>query len=268
MRIILSALVMLVAFAAAGAKAEDLITEKKVFQIEEFATQSGQKLKAVKVGWESYGALNAEKSNAILICHFFTGNSHAAGKYAPADKTPGYWDAIIGPGKAIDTGKYFVLSSDTLVNLSVGDPKVTTTGPASANPETGKPYGMDFPVVTMRDFIEVQKQLVDSLGIKKLLMVAGPSMGALQTYEWAASYPDMVGRIMAVIGAADADANLVGWLDIWASPIRLDPNWRGGDYYGKTPPLAGLAQALEIVTLHANHWKWANKSFAGPNGAK
>jgi homoserine O-acetyltransferase len=106
-----------------------------------FATQSGRTLKNVKVGWESYGTLNADKSNAILICHVFSGNGHAAGKYAEADKAAGYWDAIIGPGKAIDTSKYFVFSSDTLVNLSPADPSVITTGPASVDPETGKPYG-------------------------------------------------------------------------------------------------------------------------------
>lgn len=241
--------------------AQTLLTEKKTFELPSFTTQSGKALKNVKVGWETYGTLNADKSNAILICHFFSGTSHAAGKYKETDAAPGYWDSIIGPGKAIDTNKYFVISSDTLVNLGANDPTVVTTGPASTNPDTGKPYGMDFPIVTIRDFIEVQKSLVESLGIKKLHMVAGASMGALQTFEWAATYPDMVGRAMPVIAFGEADANLIAWLDIWASPIRLDPNWNKGDYYGKTPPNAGLAQALKIVTLHAQHWDWANKAF-------
>jgi homoserine O-acetyltransferase/O-succinyltransferase len=245
---------------AANVSAQDLMTKKQVFELPSFTTQSGRALKGVKVGWESYGTLNADKSNAILIAHFFSGNSHAAGKYSAEEKVAGYWDAIIGPGKAIDTDKFFVLSSDTLVNLNT-DPNTTTTGPASTNPETGKPYGMDFPIVTMRDFVEVQKALVDSLGIKKLVLVGGASMGALQAYEWAASYPDMVGKLMPVIAAGDADAGLIGWLDVWASPIRLDPKWNNGDYYGKEPPLAGLAQALKIVTLHANHFDWANATF-------
>lgn len=238
-----------------------LLTEKKVFEIPTFTTQSGRVLKNVKVGWESYGTLNADKSNAILICHFFSGTSHAAGKYASNDPAPGYWDAIIGPGKAIDTNKYFVLSSDTLVNLNAYDPKVVTTGPATVNVETGKPYAMDFPVVTIRDFVEVQKKLVESLGIKKLHAVAGPSMGSLQTYEWAVTYPDMVGRAMPVIGAAEADAYLIAWLDVWASPIRVDPKWNGGNYYGKAAPEEGLSQALKIVTLQAQHWMWADKTF-------
>uniref|UniRef100_A0A9E7ZZR3 Probable acyltransferase n=1 Tax=Bosea sp. NBC_00436 TaxID=2969620 RepID=A0A9E7ZZR3_9HYPH len=246
---------------AGMAEAQDLAVEKKVFELASFTTQSGRTLKNVRVGWESYGTLNADKSNAVLICHFFSGNSHAAGKYAAADAAPGYWDAIIGPGKAIDTNKYFVLSSDTLVNLSTGDPKTITTGPASTNPDTGKPYGLDFPVVTVRDFVEVQKALVESLGIKKLALVAGPSMGSLQTFEWAASHPEMVAKAMPVIGAAEADAMLIGWLDIWAAPILVDPNWNNGDYYGKAPPLAGLAKALTAVTLQANHQDWANATF-------
>ena len=123
------------------------------------------------------------------------------------------------------------------MNLSPADPNVTTTGPASIDPDTGKPYGYlsdkndkGFPIVSIRDFIEVQKKLVDSLGIKKLHMVGGASMGGIQTYEWAAVYPDMVGRIMPVISSAEPDAGLIDWLDIWAMPIRLDPKWNGGDY--------------------------------------
>ena len=246
---------------AGAARAQELIVEKKIFELPSFTTLSGRTLKGVKVGWESYGTLNADKSNAILICHFFSGNSHAAGKYEAKDAAPGYWDAIVGPGKAIDTNKYFVLSSDTLVNLNTGDPLTTTTGPASIDPATGKPYGLDFPVVGVGDFVNVQKALVESLGIRRLALVAGPSMGALQTYEWAASYPDMVAKAMPVIGAAEADAQLIAWLDVWAAPILVDANWNKGDYYGRTPPNAGLAKALAVVTLQANHGDWTNGTF-------
>ncbi len=251
----------------APAAAQELTTEKKVFTLPNFTTQSGRTLKDVKVGWESYGTLNADRSNAVLICHFFSGNSHAAGKYAATDAAAGYWDAIIGPGKAIDTNKYFVLSSDTLVNLNTGDPKTTTTGPASIDPDTGKPYALDFPIVTIADFVNLQKALVESLGIKRLALVAGPSMGSLQTFEWAARYPEMVAKAMPVIGAGEADAQLIAWLDVWAAPILLDPNWNKGDYYGKTPPNAGLAKALTVVTLQANHQDWANATF-GRRAAK
>ncbi len=250
----------LLALCLLPAQAQDLITKKQTFELPSFTTQSGRTLKNVKVGWESYGTLNADKSNAILICHFFSGNSHAAGKYAESEKVPGYWDAIIGPGKAIDTAKYFVFSSDTLANLNAIPPTVTT-GPATTDPDTGKPYGMSFPIVSIRDFVEVQKKLVESLGIRKLHMVAGASMGGLQTYEWAGSHPDMVGRMMPVIASGEADAGLTGWGDIWAAPIRLDPKWNGGDYYGKEPPLAGLAQALKLVTLHSQTSAWATATF-------
>jgi homoserine O-acetyltransferase len=154
-----------------------------------------------------------------------------------------------------------VISSDTLVNLATGNPNVTTTGPASVDPVTGKPYGMDFPVVTIRDFVNVQKALLDSLGIERLHAVMGASMGALQAYEWAAAYPQMVERVIPVIGAGWASGNLVAWLNIWAAPIRLDPNWNGGDYYGGEAPARGLAEALKIVTLHAQHWEWSNGVF-------
>ncbi len=238
-----------------------LIVEKKVFEMPSLTTLGGATIKGVKVGWQSAGTLNADRSNAILITHFFSGNSHAFGKYKPEDQVAGYWDAIIGPGKAIDTDKYFVLSSDTLVNLNTGMPGVTTTGPASINPETGKPWGMSFPVVTIGDFVAVQKALVESLGIRRLHAVMGASMGALQAYDWAARYPEMVGRIVPVIGSAEANPWLIAWLDAWAAPIRLDPKWNNGDYYGKEPPLAGLGEALKLVSLHANHWEWAEKSF-------
>jgi len=128
-----------------------LIVEKKTFALPSYTTVAGESIKSLKVGWESAGTLNSDKSNAILITHFFSGTSHAFGKYSAEDKAPGYWDAIIGPGKAIDSDKYFVLSSDTLVNLNANMPNVVTTGPASIDPDTGKPYGMSFPVVSIKD---------------------------------------------------------------------------------------------------------------------
>ncbi len=252
---------LLVIVLAVPAMAYEPLVKKNVFEMPSYTTAGGKTVKNVKVGWEAYGSLNASKDNVILICHYFTGNSHAAGKYSSEDKQFGYWDSIIGSGKPVDTDKFYVVSVDSLVNLATGNPKVITTGPASNNPETGKPYGMTFPIVTIRDFVNVQKALFDSLGVKKLHAVIGPSMGALQTYEWASAYPEMVERAIPVIGAGWADGNLIGWLNIWAAPIMLDPNWNGGDYYNGPPPLKGLAEALKIVTLHAQHWEWANGVF-------
>ncbi len=254
-------LVAIVCLLAVPVMAYEPLVEKKVFELPVYKTFGGQTIKNVKVGWESYGELNAAKDNAILICHYFSGNSHAAGRYSAGDQRPGYWDAIIGSGRPVDTDKYFVLSVDSLVNLGTGNPMVTTTGPASIDPDTGQPYGMRFPIVTIRDFVDVQKALLDSLGIERLHAVMGASMGALQTYEWASAYPVMVARAVPVIGAGWAGGNLIAWANIWAAPIRLDPNWNGGDYYDGEPPLRGLAEALKIVTLHAQHWEWANGAF-------
>ncbi len=238
----------------------DGIVEKQVFEMGPYTTVGGDTIAEVRVGWEAYGELNEARDNAILITHFYSGTSHAAGRYSE-EGPRGYWDYLIGPGRPLDTDRFYVLSSDTLVNLNTGDPNVTTTGPASIDPATGEPYAMDFPVVTIRDFVNVQKALLESLGIERLHAVMGASMGALQTFEWASAYPEMVERVIPVIGAGAADAFLIGWLNAWAAPIRLDPNWQGGDYYGGTPPTAGLAEALKLVTLHANHWEWANASF-------
>src|SRR3712207_6768755 len=166
-----------------------MLVEKKVFRLPRYTTHSGATIEDVRVGWESYGTLSRDRSNAILVTHYFSATSHAAGRYSPEDELPGYWDAIIGPGKPIDTDRYFVLSTDTLVNLNALDPKVITTGPASRDPATGKRYGMAFPVVSIHDFVSVQKALVESLGISRLRAVIGPSMGALQAYQWADSYP-------------------------------------------------------------------------------
>lgn len=235
--------------------------EKKVFALPSFTTQNGATLRDVRIGWESYGRLNAERSNAILVTHFFSATSHAAGRYEPDQAIPGWWDAIIGPGKAIDTDRYFVLASDTLTNLNGRDPRVVTTGPSSIDPSTGRPYGLSFPVVTIRDFVEVQKALVESLGITRLHAVAGPSMGALQAYEWAATYPEMVGRIIPAIGAAGGSPFLIAWLDAWAQPIRLDPNWRAGDYHDGPFPEAGMTAALKLVSLHAQQAEWAEGEF-------
>jgi homoserine O-acetyltransferase/O-succinyltransferase len=246
---------------AARAQSGDLIVEKKTFELPSYTTVAGETIKSGKIGWEAAGTLNADKSNAILITHYFSGTSHAFGKYTAADQIAGYWDAIIGPGKAIDTNKYYVLSSDTLVNLNAKQSNVVTTGPASINPDTGKPYGMSFPVVSIKDFVRVQKALIDSLGIKKLKAVVGLSMGGLQAYEWAQGYPDSVERIIPVVATATTEPFLIAWMDLWAQPIRLDPKWNNGEYYGKEAPLDGLKAALKIVTLQANGWEWARKTF-------
>jgi homoserine O-acetyltransferase len=248
----LAAAWLLAPTAQAQAQATTEIVEKRVFETADFTTRGGGTIPLVRVGYQTAGRLNAAGDNAVLVGHFFSGNSHAFGRYAEG-QPPGYWDAIIGPGRAIDTDRYFVIAADTLANLNVRDGRTVTTGPATLNPSTGRPWGLDFPVVSMRDFVEVQKRLLDSLGVKRLALVTGASMGALQAIEWAAAYPEMVARVMPVIGAAELDPWMIAWLDVWEAPIRLDPNWNNGDFYaqGREPPTRGLAEALRIVTLHA-----------------
>ena len=236
------------------------LVEKKRFELERFTTFAGKTIKQLHVGWESYGTLNETKDNVVLITHYFSATSHAAGKYKPDDASPGYWDNIIGPGKAIDTDKYFVISVDTLANLNAYDPNVITTGPASINPDTGKHYGLTFPVVTIRDFVNVQKALLESLGIKKLHAVVGASMGSMQALDWATAYPDWVERMISVIGSGQSDAWTTALLEKWAIPIQLDKHWANGDYYNAAPPTQGLTAALMFITQDALTPTFFNKT--------
>lgn len=241
----------------------DGTVNKQVFELPLFNTVGGPVVRGVRLGFETYGHLNASADNAVLICHFLTGTSHAAGKYRDSDPQPGYWDSIIGEGKPIDTNKYFVLSVDTLVNLGVADPNVITTGPASINPLTGRTYGLSFPIVTIQDFVQLQKLIADQLGIKKFALVMGASMGAMQTLEWAVDYPEMVERIIPVTSSGfESSAYLIQTLHNWSYPVMMDPAWSRGDYYGKRPPSRGLAQSLVEITLSSRSPAWAQQIFA------
>jgi len=238
------------------------IVEKRVFELPTYTTVGGDTVKQVRVGYETYGRLNEAGDNAIFIPHFFSGTSHAAGRYAESDPLPGYWDEIIGPGKAIDTDRYFVISADALANVNFKDPNVVTTGPASIDPDTGRPYGLSFPVVSYRDTVRVHKALVDSLGVRRLVGAVGASGGSIQAMEWGALYPDFVPRVVQVIGPGfEIHPYVLAMVDVWSSPIKLDPAWNGGDYYGRAEPVEGVAQALKIITLMAQHWDWAERSF-------
>ncbi|KKO49608.1 homoserine acetyltransferase [Arsukibacterium sp. MJ3] len=251
-----------------GSNSQAMLVTKHAFEIPHFKTENGAVISPVKVGWEAYGSLNADKSNVILVTHFFSGSSHAAGKYHESDVAPGYWDAIIGPGKAIDTNTYYVISVDTLVNANVFDPNVITTGPATINPATGKQYGLTFPVVTIGDFIEVQKALLDSLGIGKLHAVIGGSMGSFQAIEWATRYPERVARLIPVIGSAYIDAWAAVRLERWAYPIKQDPAWRGGDYYQYGQPEHGLTTALAYIIQDAVYPTGFNMRYPAPETDK
>ena len=226
-----------------------------------FTTVGGAPIKQVRVGYETLGKLDAAGSNAILIPHFFSGTSHFAGRYKADDKAPGYWDAIVGPGKPLDTDKYFLISVDSLCNINTKDGITVTTGPASIDPDTGKPYAMRFPEVQIHDFVTIQKALLDKLGVKKLHAVMGASMGSLQSYEWAATYPAMVERLIAVIPAAQIDAYGIERVRHWGDIIKLDPAWKHGDYYGGPEPIDGLVMAFKVLSLDTLSPEWGDAAF-------
>ena len=247
---------------AAPLAAYDGPVEKLTFTLPSYTTVGGKTLPNVRVGYETYGKLNAAGDNAIFVPHFFTATSHAAGKYQSTDAAPGYWDGIIGGGRPIDTDKYFVVSADALTNVNTKDPKVVTTGPATINPATGRPYGLSFPVVSFRDTVRVHKALLDSLGVKRLHAVVGASGGSIQAMEWGALYPDYVQRIVHVIGPGfDITPFVVELLDVWTTPIRMDPKWNFGDYRADNEPLDGVANALKIITITTRAHGWAEKTF-------
>lgn len=216
----------------------------------------GKTLENVTVAYETYGELNENKDNAILVLHALTGDAHAAG-YHEGDKKAGWWDKMIGSSKAFDTDKYFVICSNILGGCK------GTTGPSSINPTTQKEYGLDFPVITIEDTVKVQKALIDKLGIKKLI-VAGGSMGGMQALEWSLSYPEMVTHSIVIASTSRLSAQGIAFNAVGRNAILSDPNFNNGDYYGKETPERGLAIARMIghityLSEDAMHNKFARK---------
>jgi homoserine O-acetyltransferase/O-succinyltransferase len=207
---------------------------------EYFHFQCGRKLSPITIAYETYGTLNREKSNAILIVHALSGNAHAAGYHSEKDKYPGWWDNYIGPGKTFDTEKYFIICSNVLGGCD------GSTGPSTINPETNKPYGLSFPMVTIRDMVEAQWHLIRHLGIEKLLTVAGGSMGGMQALKWAIQYPDMVRSVVAIATSASVSAQGIAFNEVGRQAIFKDPYWNNGNYYESPPPDAGLSLARMI----------------------
>jgi homoserine O-acetyltransferase len=217
-----------------------LATVSRSFTVPTFKLESGQVLPELTLAYETYGRLGPDGRNVILVTHGFTGNHLAAGK-DPADPTAGWWDGLVGPGKAIDTDRYFVVSSNML-GSSFG-----STGPASVNPGTGKPYGPDFPDITLRDIIGAQKLLLDGLGVRRLVAVAGPSYGGYQAFQWAVTYPTFMHGIVPVVSApkgSGGDAAVKTLQDRFAT----DPNWNGGWHYERGGIFPTLLE-LRIETL-------------------
>jgi homoserine O-acetyltransferase len=220
------------------------IVEKKLHTFaeppDEMMLECGAKLGPITLAYETYGALNADKTNVILILHALSGDSHVAGYYKPEDDKPGWWDNMVGPGKGIDTNKYFVVCSN-IIGSCMG-----STGPCTINPKTVLPYALDFPVVTIGDMVKAQKALLDHLGIDKILSVVGGSIGGMQVLEWCVRYPDMVESAIPLATTTKHSALAIAFNEVARQAIMADPKWDKGNYYFGPKPDLGLAVARMI----------------------
>jgi homoserine O-acetyltransferase len=219
---------------------------------EPLVMDAGVVLAPWQIAYQTYGALNASKTNAVLICHALTGDQHVANTHPVTGKS-GWWETMVGPGKPFDTDRFFVICPN-VVGGCMG-----TTGPASTDPSTGRPYALDFPVVTIPDMVRAQAALIDRLGIDRLFCVAGGSMGGMQVLQWAASYPDRVFSALPIATSARHSAQNIAFHEVGRQAVMADPDWRGGRYLedGKRPA-KGLAVArmgahityLSEIALH------------------
>jgi len=207
---------------------------------EELQLESGRLLGPITLAYETYGQLNSTRSNAILVAHAWTGDAHAAGRNSAEDRKPGWWDDMIGPGKVIDTDRYFVICSNVIGSCK------GSTGPTSINPKTGRPYNLTFPVLMVRDMVRAQRLLLSHLSIDSLITVIGGSMGAMQALEWAILYPEMVRSIIPIAGTGRTSPMAISLNAVAKQAIFNDPMWKKGNYRPEHPPADGLALARAI----------------------
>lgn len=237
------------------------VVERKYFTFAQdvpMRLDSDETLGPITLAYETYGRLNSDRSNAILIVHALSGDAHAAGYHSLANYKPGWWDDCIGPGKAFDTNKYFIVCSNVVGGCQ------GSTGPSSLNPVTGKPYGLSFPVLTIADMVRAQRHLMDYLGIEKWLAVAGGSMGGMQVLQWTVSYPERVRAALPLATTARHSPMLIAFSEVGRQAIYADPNWNGGDYYDNTRPNAGLAVArmvghITYLSEESMHYKFGRR---------
>jgi len=229
---------------AAGAAPKPLLVERKHLTFaappEEMVLDCGARLGPITLAYETLGELNPKRTNAILILHAFSGDSHVAGYLHEGDERPGWWDNMVGPGKPVDTNRYFVICANILGGCA------GSTGPSSTNPATGKPYGLSFPMVTIKDMVRAQKHLIDHLGITKLMSLIGGSVGGMQVLRWCADYPAMVGSAIPLATTARHSAQAIAFNEVARQAIMADPEWNNGDYYAGAGPTHGLAVARMI----------------------
>jgi len=212
--------------------------------------ESGFQLGPINVAYETYGELSADRDNAIFVCHALTGDAHVAGKHAADSRKSGWWDGLVGPGRALDTSKYFIICANVLGGCQ------GTTGPSCPNPETGQPYGLRLPFITVGDIVEVHVALVKKLGIDKLLAIVGGSLGGMQVLDWVARYPDMIRSAVCLASAGKLSAQGIAFNAVGRRAITTDPQFQNGDYYGLDPskygevgPRAGLALARMVAHI-------------------
>jgi len=218
---------------------------------EPFPFDGGAEISEFTLRYETYGELNAEGTNAIYICHALSGDHHCAGRHAPEDRKPGWWDQIIGPRRPFDTNKYFVICANCLGGCR------GSTGPSSANPRTGRRYNLDFPALTIRDMVRAHARLVEHLGVKSLAAVVGGSMGGMMALQWAIDFPEKVRGVIALATTARQSAQAIAFNAVGRSAIMQDPAWNQGDY----PPDAGPNVGLAVARMMAHITYLSNKSL-------
>ncbi len=238
-------------FPATGAwRAGDPVAWRRFARVAEgrcFALEGGSRLDEVTLAFETWGELDAEASNAVLLCHALTGDAHAAGPSGAGQRSEGWWNDFIGPGKALDPERWFIVCANVLGGCQ------GSTGPASPHPEDGRPYASRFPVVSIRDMVRTQALLADHLGIKRWFAVVGGSMGGMQALEWAVMFPDRVTCMVNLASAASASPIQIGWSQVGRLAVVQDPCWNGGEYYDAPPgqgPHEGLMLARRIAQIH------------------
>jgi homoserine O-acetyltransferase/O-succinyltransferase len=220
-----------------------MLTEKKFFHFDSLDLECGEVLHNIDLSYETYGQLNKNKDNAILILHALTGDSHLAGKYLESDSKTGWWDKFVGSNKAIDTNEFFVICSNVIGGCS------GSIGPSSINPKTNKPYGLSFPFITIKDMVKAQKHLINSLGIQKLVSCIGGSMGGMQAVEWAVTFPSYSLSFIILASSAYQSPQNIALHEVGRRAIMNDINWNNGQYYSAQRPDNGLSIARMIAHI-------------------
>ncbi len=220
-----------------------LVEPRDFITTEPFVFENGLQIPGFTQRFETYGRLNATRDNAILICHALSGDHHCAGIHSLNDRKPGWWNNLIGPGKAVDTNRFFVLCANVLGGCQ------GSSGPSSTNLNTGRPYGLSFPIVTIRDMVRAQKRWLDDLGVKSLYAVIGGSMGGMQALQFGIEYPGFVQRVLAMATTARESAQAIAFNEVGRQAIMQDPEWNGGDYPKGGGPRVGLAIARMMAHI-------------------